>query len=82
MYMIDSERKQSLNALSLYLSVKEAEKVIKELQSLLKDADACDHFHVYDENKPEKEISCSIITEDKLKNLDIYNDLERRVFSE
>jgi len=80
--MIDSDKENSVRTLSLYLTVKEAEKMIRELKNLLNDPDGNEHFHIFDEKVPEKEISCSLITEKKLKNLDKYNEIERKIFLE
>ena len=80
MKLIAVDRKCSLKVVSLYLTVKEAKQLRDELERLLKEPEAKEHLHIYEEDMS-REISCSIITENKLKNLSGYNKLERQVLS-
>jgi hypothetical protein len=79
--MIDLDRKCAINFLSIYLTLNEAEQFRGELDKLLKDPEAHQHFHIHGQDMS-REISCSIITEEKLQNLRRYNKLERTVLSE
>ncbi|MBN1665099.1 MAG: hypothetical protein JW943_15995 [Deltaproteobacteria bacterium] len=82
MRMIDFDRKSSLKSIYLYLTESEATQIKEELEKLLKDPEAHEHFHVCDARDPYREISCSIVTEIKLKNISRYNKLEQQVLSE
>ena len=81
MRMIDLDRKCSIRFVSIYLKPNEAEQFRGELDKLLKDPEANEHFHIYGHNMS-REISCSIITDEKIKNLNRYNKLEQIVLSE
>ena len=52
-----------------------------ELDSLLKNPEAIEHFHIY-ENDMSRELSCSIITEKKLQDIKQYNKLEQKILLE
>jgi hypothetical protein len=81
MKMIDDQRKQSVKSLSLFLTTREAREMRDNLEHLLADPESNEHFHVYSDDNS-REISCSVITESKLKNLKNYNKLEQQVLSE
>ena len=81
MRMIDLDRKQSVRSFSVYLTPSEAESMKEELETLLKDPEAREHFHIQSEDYS-REVSCSIITEEKLRHLNRYNKLEQKVLSE
>ncbi len=81
MRMIDFNKKCSVNAISIYLTQDEADQLCYKLNKSLKDPEANEHFHIY-ENDMSREISCSIITEKKLKDLKRYNKLERKILYE
>jgi hypothetical protein len=81
MKMIDDQQQRSLTSASLYLTPREAREMRDNLDHLLEDPEAHEHFHVYSDDNS-REISCSIITEAKLKNLKKYNKLEQQVLSE
>jgi len=81
MRMADLDRKHSVKNLSLFLSLQEAKQMQYELGKLLTDPEANEHFHVNDENYT-REISCSLITEHKLKNIKHYNNLEQQILTE
>jgi len=78
MRMIDGEKKVSVNRLGLYLTVQEAEALKEELSKLLENPETNDHFHIYQEDNS-REISCSIITDKKLRNIKNYNKLEQQI---
>ncbi len=82
MRIIDFEKMSSIKAVSLYLTEDEANHLMVELELLLKNPESNDHFHVCDGKDPGREISCSIITENKLKNISSYNKLEQQVLTE
>jgi hypothetical protein len=81
MRMIDYDRKISIKTLGIYLSPQEAEELRDELNELLENPEANEHFHVY-QHDMSREISCSIITENKLKNIKRYNKLEQQILLE
>lgn len=81
MRMLDVEMQRSLRNVGLYLAVQEAEELRDELDKLLEDPDANEHFHVCD-RESSREISCSIITSAKLKNSQHYTEAERQLFLE
>ncbi|MCK4488872.1 MAG: hypothetical protein KAU23_01365 [Anaerolineales bacterium] len=82
MRIIDYDKKRSIKAISLYLTEDEASHLKDELELLLKTPESNDHFHISDVKDPSREISCSIITENKLKNISSYNKLEQQVLTE
>lgn len=82
MRIIDFNKQRSIKAVSLYLTEDEASQLKEELELLLKNPESNDHFHVYDVKNPGREIFCSIITENKLKNISGYNKLEQQVLTE
>lgn len=82
MRIIDLDKKCSIKAVSLYLTEDEASHLKDELELLLKNPESNDHFHIYDAKDPKREISCSTITENKLKSISSYNKLERQVLTE
>jgi len=65
MRALDSKTGKALGQIQLYLSPAEARKVIQELEGLLRDAEANEHFHLLSEDGAE-EISVSVVTEAKL----------------
>lgn len=81
MRMLDLDTKHSVKNLSLYLTPQEAKQIHYELGNLLNDPETNEHFHVNDKNYT-REISCSIITENKLKNIERYNKLEQQILTE
>lgn len=81
MRMIDCEKKCSVKNIALYLTIGEAKQLRDELEGLLKDPEAKEHFHVADIKGPTREISCSIITERKLRE-GKYTELEQKILKE
>jgi len=78
--MLDVEKNTSVRTLQLYFTAEEAKAFCDRLDQLLINPEASEHFHAYD-NDMSREISCSILTETKLKN-GKYTELEKRIFSE
>jgi hypothetical protein len=81
MVIIDYDKQTSVRTIGLYLTVPEAEILKEELSKLLENPESSDHFHVYQEANT-REISCSIITEKKLRNIKKYNKLEQQLLLE
>ena len=81
MRMIDLARRLSVKNLSMFLTVEEAQQMCTDLSNLLVDPEASEHFHIQSHDYA-REISCSLITDAKLKNIDRYNKLEQKVLSE
>lgn len=82
MRMISFDNNSSIKSISLYLTPDEASQLKEELENLLRDPEAHEHFHIYDLKDPNREISCSIITENKLRNLSSYNKLEQQTLAD
>jgi hypothetical protein len=80
MQMIDADRERSVRCLQLYLTVREATEFRQELDRLLVDAEADEHFHVHSEDAS-RDVSCSLVTPRKLAE-GSYTDLERKAFEE
>ena len=80
MRMLDADREQSVRVLQLYLTLTEAKEFRNQLDKLLADPEANEHFHIFAEDMS-RELSCSIITSRKLAGTS-YTDLERKVFDE
>ncbi len=80
MRIIDTDKEQSLRSVDLYLTVEEARIFHRNLEHLLKDPEAAEHFHINSKDHP-RELSCSIFTPRKLAELP-YTELERKVLSE
>ena len=81
MRMLDAKNKNSIRNLQLYLTSKEAREMRDQLDRLLKDPEAIDHFHLHCENS-DRELSCSLITKRKLSDLSGYTEEERKILSE
>ena len=82
MRMLDQDRKAAIKSVAMYLTVEEAEWLKRELEGLLQDPEANDHFHVCSLDNSGRELSCSIITPHKLKDLGRYTNVEQNVLSE
>jgi len=80
MRIIDTGRKQSVRCAQLYLTAREARELRQQLEHLLADPEANEHFHVHSDDAS-REMSCSVVTPRKLAE-GRYTDLERRVFDE
>ena len=78
MWMLDAESKSPVHMLQLYLTVDEAQKLRGAIDTLLEDPEANDHEHVLGGRC---DLSFSIITESKRKDLSGYTDAERRLLA-
>jgi hypothetical protein len=81
MRMLDPDKKLSIKSLQLFLTTKEASQFIDDLQELLKDPEANEHFHIYSDDHS-REISCSLLTDAKLIDLSRYTKLEQKIILE
>lgn len=80
MRAIDTDRQQSVRCTQLYLTVREARELRQQLDHLLADPESNEHCHIHADDTS-REISCSIITPQKLAQ-GSYTNFERRVFDE
>jgi hypothetical protein len=80
MKMIDAEKGCSVRTLKLYFTPKEATVFRDKLAQLLVNPEADEHFHALAEDMS-RDISCSILTETKLKT-GKYTELEKKILSE
>lgn len=80
MRILDTERKQSVMVLQLYLTVREATEFRKQLDGPLADPETNEHFHTFADDMS-RELSCSILTPRKLES-GHYTELERKIFNE
>jgi len=78
MRLIDTETNGTVEQVQLYLSPDEARKLVKEVESLLVNPEANEHFHLFSEDGG-CELSCSVVTRAKLA-LGGYTTEERRAF--
>jgi hypothetical protein len=63
--MLEPHGNRKVQDLQLYLTPQEAEKMRQELEALLRDPEANEHFHLYPD-RGEAQLSCSIVTKSKL----------------
>jgi hypothetical protein len=80
MRMIDMHSETSVKLLQLYLTPKEALEFRKELDRLITNPEANEHSHIYSEDTL-CELSFSILTETKLKNIRSYTKLEQNILT-
>jgi hypothetical protein len=67
MRLISSDGGKPLHQVQLYLSVAEGRKLVAELEKLIANPEASEHFHVISESGG-AELSCSIVTARKLES--------------
>ena len=79
--MIDMHSKAAVRLLQLYLAPKEALEFRNELDRLIANPEANEHSHIYSEDTS-CELSFSILTENKLKNIKSYTKLEQKILTE
>jgi hypothetical protein len=79
--MLDAEGGRSVYQLQLYLTPGEARELRAALDRLLVDPEANDHEHVLAEDSG-RELSLSLVTSAKLRDLSGYTLAERRMFEE
>ena len=77
MRIVDVDRKNSVNTCTLFLTVREAKVIRENLTELLRKPEAFEQFNLSDDS--DIEITCSIITPRKLKNLERYSRIERKI---
>jgi hypothetical protein len=80
MRMLDPDRREEVRRLQLYLTEAEAGWLRDELTDLLTDPAVAAHFHMPDASSS-RELSCSIVTADKLSS-GAYTELECSVLEE
>jgi hypothetical protein len=78
MRLIDTETNEAVEQVQLYLSPDEARRFVKEIEALLMNSEANEHFHLFSEDGG-CELSCSVVTRAKLA-LTGYTAEERRAF--
>jgi hypothetical protein len=78
--MLDVDKKSSVREVQLYITPTEAAAFRKELDRLLATPEANEHSHIYSDDM-NCEFSFSIITENKLKNIQAYTKLEQQVLT-
>ncbi len=81
MRILDGDKQIPLRNVQLYLTPREAEKFCQALKLLLVDPDANEHEHVFAEDAS-REISVSLLTPAKLRDLSGYSKAERKMFEE
>ncbi len=78
MRMINMDKKESISCLQLYLTIKEASEFKDGLEKLLENPEANEHIHIYSKDM-HYELSFSIITDNKLNNINRYTKLEQKI---
>jgi hypothetical protein len=79
--MLDSEGDRSVHQLQLYLTPGEARELRALLDELLLNPEANEHRHVFSEDSG-RDISLSLVTPTKLRDLSGYTAAEKRLFTE
>ncbi len=77
MRMLDADEQAEVYTFQLYLTPSEAKELITELEKLLKDPEANEHFHVGLDTG--RDFSCSLITDNKMKDISGYTQLEQKI---
>jgi hypothetical protein len=80
MRMLDVDEQKSIKALQLYLTADEAQQLRDNLDTLLVDPEASEHFHVSSDDMT-RDLSCSIVTPRKLEGSG-WTNLERAILDE
>ena len=78
MRLINTDGMKGLHQVQLYLTAAEARELVAELEKLIADPEASEHFHVFSEDGG-AELSCSIVTARKLESVG-YTKGERKAF--
>jgi hypothetical protein len=81
MRMLDRDREHSVRTLQLYLTPAEAAALADKLRRLLLDAETVEHDHVLSDDAS-RDLSFSLITANKLRDIARYTKLEQRVLQE
>ncbi len=80
MRMIDMHSETAVKLLQLYLTPKEALEFRKELDRLITNPEANEHSHISSEDMF-CELSFSILTEKKFKNIKSYTKIEQKILT-
>ena len=81
MRILDADHQGPMRRVQLYLTPPEAADLRDALDRLARDPEAGDHEHVQGE-EGSRELSVSLVTPAKLRDLSRYSDAERRMFAE
>ncbi len=81
MWMLDRDREHSVRTLQLYLTPAEASALSDKLRRLLVDPERGEHDHVLSDDAS-RDLSFSLITANKLRDLARYTKVEQRVLQE
>ena len=81
MRLLDGDKQVPLHIVQLYLTLGEATKLRDALTNLLIDPEANAHEHISAEDGT-RELSVSVVTEAKLKNVGRYSKAEQKMFTE
>ena len=81
MRLLDGDKQLPLHIVQLYLTPGEAAKLRDALTSLLVDPEANAHEHIPAEDGA-RELSVSVVTETKLRNVGRYSKAEQKMFTE
>jgi hypothetical protein len=81
MRILNGDNDQPVYNVQLYLTPQEATDLVTAIEELLQTPEANEHRHVMASDGG-REISVSLITSSKTRNLHMYTDAERRMFLE
>jgi hypothetical protein len=79
MRALNGDNDEPIHSVQLYLSAEEARKLVVALEQLLQDPDSDDHRHVLSLDGL-REVSVSLVTDRKMKELKRYTAAEQRMF--
>ena len=77
MRIFDMGKKHSVKSCSIFLTVREAKVIRDNLEELLRKPEAFENFHICDDR--DRELTCAVMTPNKIKNLDRYSKIERKI---
>ena len=80
MRIYDLNKKHSVKSCQIFLTVREAKVIRDNLIELLRRPEAFEDFHMSDDQ--DRELTCAIMTPNKMKNLDRYSKIEKKILSE
>jgi hypothetical protein len=81
MRFLDTDNQGPVRRIQLYLTPREAAELSHALGRLLGNPEANEHERVFADDRS-RDLSVSIVTANKLRELTRYTDAERRMFSE
>ena len=79
MRIFDMNKKHPVKSCSIFLTVREAKVIRDNLIELLRRPEAFENFHICDDQ--DREMTCALMTPNKMKNLDQYSKIERKILS-